>query len=118
MIFTHFGYLEEIEIYTLPAYIIQISSSFYMVLFAVIIYLRHGGFSFVDHKSSKRKTLLLNKSNRTFFIGLVIAMILFILVNILYYNSEHPPYLVIALIFLLTLLSLLYLALRRDDNRV
>jgi hypothetical protein len=118
MLYTHFGVVDKIEIYKFSAFITQLSSSFYMFLFALIVYLRHGGFSFIDHKSSKRKVLLFNKSNRVFFIALVVALILFVFVNVLYYNSSHPPYLLISIIFLLTLLTLLYLSLKRDDNHV
>jgi hypothetical protein len=117
MLYTHFGVVEKIEIYKFSAFITQLSSSFYMFLFALIVYLRHGGFSFIDH-SSKRKVLLFNNSNRIFFIALVAALLLFVFVNILYYNSSHPPYLLISIIFLLTLLTLLYLSLKRDDNHV
>jgi hypothetical protein len=118
MILTHFGVIEKVEVYKFSAFITQATSSFYIFLFALIVYFKHGGFSFVDHNSSRRKAVLLNKSNRTFFIALVIAFIIFILINLLYNNSTHPPYLIIAVIALVTLASLLYLAIKRDDNHV
>jgi hypothetical protein len=118
MMYTHFGVVEEVEIYTFSAFITQLSSSFYMFLFSLIVYLRNGGFSFIDYNNSKRKLLLFNKSNRVFFIAIIIALILFIFVNVLYYNSSHPNYLLISIIFLITLMTLLYLSLKRDDNNV
>ena len=118
MIFTYFGIIDTVEVYKFSAFLTQGASSFYMFLFALIVYLKHGGFSFVDYKSSKKRFLIFNKSNRVFFIALVAAFILFTIVTRLYYNSANPPYLLIALVFLLTLLFLLYLAIRRDDDLV
>ncbi|XID93316.1 hypothetical protein ACF3MZ_01910 [Paenibacillaceae bacterium WGS1546] len=118
MMFTYFGIIENVAVYEFSAFITQVASSFYMFLFAAIIYWRHGGFSFVDYKSNNKKLLLFNKANRIFFIVLIVVFVLFVSINMLYYNSSRPPYLLIALIFLFSLFALLYLAIRRDDGRV
>jgi len=120
MLLTHFGIIESVQVYEFSAFVTQFASAFYMFLFSLIVYLRHGGFSFVDYKGSNKRSLplLFNKANRVFFIALVIALIFFVFINMLYYNSDHPPYLLIAIISLLSLFSLLYLSIRRDDGRV
>jgi hypothetical protein len=119
LILTHFGVFDKVEVYKFSGFITQATSSFYIFLFALIVYFKHGGFSFVDHSSSRRKKILLfNKSNRVFFIALVVAFIIFILLNILYNSSTHPSYLLNVVISFITLASLLYLAIKRDDNHV
>jgi hypothetical protein len=114
MIFLHFGIVENPEPYQFSGFLIQGVSSFYMMVFAFIIAVRHGGFSFVDHSNGRSKRFLFNKSNKTFFIVVVITVFFFMASNILYFYSTHPPYLLIAAIFMINLVTLLYLSIRRD----
>jgi hypothetical protein len=115
MIYLHFGIIEKAEPYQFSGYLLQATSSCFMFLFSIIIARSHGGFSFVDQRSSRKpgKTLF-NKSNRQLLIAMAITVVVFILMNLLYFYSKHPNYLVIAIIFIMNMVTLLYLSVRRD----
>lgn len=115
MIFLHFGVMQKAEPYHFSGYLLQGTSSFYMFLFSGIILYKQGGFSFVDQGNSKisRKTLF-NKANRGLLIAIVSTIVIFVLMNLIYFYSKSPNYLLIAIVFMINLLTLLYLSIKRD----
>lgn len=106
---------KELKAGTNGAYLMQLISSSMMMIFSFLVSYLKGGFSFIEAKSRfSRKTF--TGKNR-FSIGFILlAFLITIVSNILLLEHETPPYLAIAFILMLVLLSLFYLSLRRDER--
>jgi hypothetical protein len=110
----HLGIVKEVVPYTVNAYMIQFTSSFIMFMFALVTYIQKGGFSFINYESRIIRTQVFVKENRSFIIFLSISIIVIFVTGLLFAVSKHPPYLLVSLFMLISLLGLLYICIKRD----
>lgn len=100
---------------TQDAYFVQVVSILLMSVFSFLIVYLKGGLSFIEARSRfSRKSFTGN--NRIFIIFTVIAFMITIITNINFLESDNPPLLAIALIFLIFIFVLFYLSIRRDNG--
>jgi len=113
----HISGEKEVVPYTNQAFIIQAASAFLFFIFAFIIYLQKGGFSFVDTSSRFKRSRFFVKENRLFILYLSIALFVTFISNILLIESNNPPYLLFSILFILFLLGLIYISVKRDEQK-
>jgi len=115
-IFNHFNVLTEITPYTMNAYIVQTISAFLMFLFGLFIYLQKGGFSFIDTGSRLKRQKLFVKENKLFVIFLLISILIIFATNLIFMATDSPPYLLISILLLLSIIVLMSLSIKRDEK--
>jgi hypothetical protein len=103
--------------YTVGAFILQAVSSILMFLFALTIYLKKGGFSFVDTNSRLKKKKLFVKQNKLFIVFLLAAIVIIFITNFLYIITPNPPYMLLTILLLVSLVGLVSLSIRKDEEQ-
>lgn len=114
---SHLAGTIEIEPYTNQAYIIQTASACLFFVFALIIYLQKGGFSFIDTSSQFKRSKFFTKENRLFIIYLFFSIVVTFTGNILFIVPEHPPYLFYSILLFIGLSGLIYISVKRDEQK-
>ncbi|RKP54021.1 hypothetical protein D7Z26_11570 [Cohnella endophytica] len=114
-LYLHTGILTDL-MNTDDGYILQVSSAFLMLVFSLVIWSNKGGFSFVENKSRLKNGRTYIKENKVFIFFLIIAIFVVFVANFLFITISKPPYLLVSIILLSTLVVLLYLTVRRDER--
>ncbi|WP_372635613.1 hypothetical protein [Cohnella sp.] len=115
-VFSHIGVIDgELVAATNTAYLLQASSCALMLILSWLNHYFKGGFSFIEARSRFSKKSFTGK-NKGFIAFIVIALLITVFSNIVILESENPPYLLIASILLVALITLFYLSLRRDER--
>jgi len=113
----HISGEQEIVPYTNQAFIIQAASAFLFFVFALIIYVQKGGFSFIDTSSRYKRSKFFVKENRLFILYLCVAILVTFISNILLIESSNPPYLLFSILFVVFLSGLIYISVKRDEQK-
>ncbi|MFB9278975.1 hypothetical protein [Cohnella cellulosilytica] len=112
----HFSGLEEIDPYTANAYIMQASSAFIMFILGVFTHRQNGGFSFISQSSRLVRSKIFVKSNRLFILFLSLSVVVIFFATILFVFSKNPPYLLVSIILILSLIALIFISIKRDGT--
>ncbi len=115
--FLHFAIVTDILPYTRDGYLLQFSSAFVMVVLTLLIAFLKGGFSFVENYNRVNKSKFFSKENRWFLLFVVVSLITIFVGNLLRILSEDPPYLIISIFLLVSMLVLILLTIRKDERR-
>ncbi|WP_027085553.1 hypothetical protein [Cohnella panacarvi] len=94
--------------------VLQFISSCILLLSSYVIYYLKGGFSFIEARSRFSKKTFVGK-NVIYISFVILAFIITVVSSIIMIELENPPYLLIASILLIILISLFYLSLRKDE---
>lgn len=100
---------------TNTAYAFQLITIVIMLIFSLLIVYFKGGFSFIEARSRFTSRSFTGK-NRIFIGFISIAFIVTAVGNIMLVEYENPPLLFLASTFLVVLLLLFYLSIKKDEN--
>jgi hypothetical protein len=114
--YMHFGIVHELIPYSRDGYLLQLSSATVMTLLTALISTLKGGFSFVENHNRINKTKFFSKQNRLFILFIVISVFTIFIANVLSMIYENPPYLLVSIILLVSMLILIMLTVRKDEQ--
>ncbi|WP_239614961.1 hypothetical protein [Cohnella mopanensis] len=115
-IYMHFGIVQELLPYTRDGYLLQTSSVLVMALLTVLIVVLKGGFSFVENYNRINKSKFFSKQNRLFLLFIVISLFTVFIANLLLMVTESPPYLLVSIFLMVSMLVLIFLTVRKDER--
>ncbi len=106
---------DKIEAGTRDGYYIQITTVLVILLFSYLIVLLKGGLSFIEARSRfSRKSI--TGTNKLFIVFIVITFLVTIFTNMYFLGKDNPPLLEIAFVFLIFIVLLFYLSIRKDEG--
>lgn len=115
-LFSYFEIFTDIKPYTNSAYQVQAISAACMSIFTLIIWYKNGGFSFIDSISRFGKRKIFARENKWFVIFLSTSITVIFISNLLFQLMTNPPYLLISIFLIISMVVLISLSIQRDEQ--
>lgn len=104
---------DDVVPYTNQAFLLQGLSCLLLFLYTGFIRFNKGGFSFIEHDGRIKRNFI-NRSNVTFFVVMIISIIITFISNYWIGSEANPPLVLISFMLLLPLLFLIYLSVKKE----